>query len=191
MVVLAVLLEDTNRLGLELSHQSAVVSRAAQIRVGADKADDPTKGIGPKKIATIWKEMEIESIGELLYACNENRLLLYKGFGEKTQNNVRDTIEFYLKSQGSYLYEEAETFALATDKKLKERFTADKFELTGEFRRQLEIINKLEWVTTAALNELKVFFEQEDFKIEKEDDSRIIFKGDQNINLIFRIKNIL
>ncbi|MEI9810447.1 MAG: hypothetical protein WDO16_22690 [Bacteroidota bacterium] len=29
------------------------------------------KGIGPKKIHTIWKEMEIESIGELLYACNE------------------------------------------------------------------------------------------------------------------------
>lgn len=28
------------------------------------------KGIGPKKINTIWKEMEIESLGELLYACN-------------------------------------------------------------------------------------------------------------------------
>jgi DNA polymerase (family 10) len=36
------------------------------------------KGIGPKKIHTIWKEMEIESVGELLYACNENRLTLFK-----------------------------------------------------------------------------------------------------------------
>src|SRR5690606_27800175 len=27
------------------------------------------KGLGPKKIHTIWKEMEIESLGELLYAC--------------------------------------------------------------------------------------------------------------------------
>ncbi|HAL95866.1 MAG TPA: histidinol-phosphatase, partial [Chitinophagaceae bacterium] len=27
------------------------------------------KGIGPKKIHTIWKEMGIESMGELLYAC--------------------------------------------------------------------------------------------------------------------------
>ncbi|MFX8370047.1 helix-hairpin-helix domain-containing protein, partial [Acinetobacter baumannii] len=35
------------------------------------------KGIGPKKIATIWRELEIESIGELLYACEENRLTLY------------------------------------------------------------------------------------------------------------------
>jgi DNA polymerase (family 10) len=41
------------------------------------------KGIGPKKISTIWHEMEIESVGELLYACSENRLTLFKGFGEK------------------------------------------------------------------------------------------------------------
>ena len=62
------------------------------------------KGIGPKKINTIWKEMEIESIGELLYACNENRLTLFKGFGEKTQKNVQEAIEFYLQNQGSFLY---------------------------------------------------------------------------------------
>lgn len=145
------------------------------------------KGLGPKKIATIWKEMEIESIGELLYACNENRLLLYKGFGEKTQKSVRDTIEFYLKSQGSYLFAEAETFALQTDKKLKEKFAANTFQLTGEFRRQLEIINKLEWVTTTGANELKTFFEQAGFKVEEEDDQKIVFKGSENFLLVFHI----
>jgi DNA polymerase/3'-5' exonuclease PolX len=45
------------------------------------------KGLGPKKINTVWKEMGIETIGELEYACNENRLTLYKGFGEKTQHH--------------------------------------------------------------------------------------------------------
>ncbi len=65
------------------------------------------KGIGPKKIHTIWKEMEIESIGELLYACNENRLTLFKGFGEKTQKNVQEAIEFYTQNQGHFLYAEA------------------------------------------------------------------------------------
>ena len=58
------------------------------------------KGIGPKKIHTIWKEMEIESVGELLYACNENRLTLFKGFGEKTQQNVQEAIEYYLAKPG-------------------------------------------------------------------------------------------
>jgi DNA polymerase (family 10) len=52
------------------------------------------KGIGPKKINIIWKEIGLENIGELLYACKENRLKLYKGFGEKTQQTVIENIEF-------------------------------------------------------------------------------------------------
>ena len=48
------------------------------------------KGLGPKKIATIWKELEIESVGELLYACDENRLINYKGFGAKSQQNIKE-----------------------------------------------------------------------------------------------------
>jgi DNA polymerase (family 10) len=107
------------------------------------------KGLGPKKIATIWKEMEIESVGELLYACQENRLLLFKGFGEKTQQNVRDAIEFRLKHAGSHLYAEVEALALRLDEALKAAFPGEQFALTGDFRRQLEVVTKLEWVTTA------------------------------------------
>ena len=66
------------------------------------------KGIGPKKINTIWKEMEIETVGELLYACQENRLKLYKGFGEKTQQSIADTIRFYLNNKELHLYAQVE-----------------------------------------------------------------------------------
>ncbi len=148
------------------------------------------KGLGPKKIATVWKEMEIESVGELLYACNENRLLLYKGFGEKTQKNIRDTIEFYLKNQGSYLYAEAEGYALAIDKKLKETFPRKKFEFTGEFRRQLEIINQLEWVTTVDPTGLLGFLEKEGYVTQPNSEAgKIIFKGPENISLCFHLTN--
>ncbi|HZE83639.1 MAG TPA: helix-hairpin-helix domain-containing protein [Puia sp.] len=126
------------------------------------------KGLGPKKIATIWKEMEIESLGELLYACQENRLLLYKGFGEKTQNNVKDAIEFYFKSQGSHLYADVEAYALALDAQLKETFSEHRFALTGEFRRQLEVINQLQWVTTLSQATARSFFENNGFSAESE-----------------------
>ena len=52
------------------------------------------KGIGPKKISTIWKEFEIESPGELLYACNENRLLLYKGLVKKHSRILKNQLSF-------------------------------------------------------------------------------------------------
>jgi DNA polymerase (family X) len=104
------------------------------------------KGIGPKKISTIWKEMEIESIGELLYACKENRLKLYKGFGEKTQQNVIDNIEFFMKNQGSHLYVNMEAPAAAVEKFLQSVFGEAAVRLTGAFKRQAEIVNELEFV---------------------------------------------
>ena len=144
------------------------------------------KGLGPKKIATIWKEMEVESIGELLYACQENRLLLYKGFGEKTQENVRATIEFFLKSQGSHLFAEIEAYALAMQTLLQKNFPAEKLALTGDFRRQLEIIDLLQWVTTITPATLLTFFETQGYKTEDaEGTAPPHFKGSEGIPLQF------
>ena len=54
------------------------------------------KGLGPKKVKQIWKEMEIETIGELLYACNENRLVTYSGFGPKIQADIIEKLEYFI-----------------------------------------------------------------------------------------------
>ena len=116
------------------------------------------KGLGPKKISTIWKEMEIETIGELLYACNENRLTLYKGFGEKTQQSIKNSIEFYYSTFGSYLYAQIETYAISFNQMLEAQFSNFKFEMVGDFKRQLNIIDKIEWVTTSSKKTLQDFF---------------------------------
>ena len=73
------------------------------------------KGIGPKKVALLWKNLAIESPGELLYACNENRLVELKGFGEKTQSAIKKSIEFTLSNQGKYLFAEIEEEAEAEE----------------------------------------------------------------------------
>src|SRR6476660_1787591 len=143
------------------------------------------KGLGPKKISTVWKEMEIESIGELMYACNENRLMLYKGFGEKTQNNIRDTIAFYLRSQGSFLYAEVEGYALLLQKLLRENFPAEQFSLTGAFRRQLEIIDHIEWITTMPADGLSGFFQSKGTPTEKKSDQELVINEPGNIRMIF------
>jgi DNA polymerase (family 10) len=143
------------------------------------------KGIGPKKIATIWKELEIESLGELLYACNENRLTLYKGFGEKTQNNIREAIEFYMGNLGSYLYQQIESYAESIDARIKLQYPNDVFLFTGEFRRQLEIINKLEWVCTAPVDALTAFLNANEFATVTADTDYLSVKGKENVLLGF------
>ena len=117
------------------------------------------KGIGPKKISTIWKEMEIESIGELLYACQENRLKLYKGFGEKTQQNVAESIEFYLNNSGYYLYPQVEAVVPHITAYLEKIFGEDNVALTGAFRRQLEVIEELEYLVRNSNEAIKPRFQ--------------------------------
>jgi len=143
------------------------------------------KGLGPKKIATIWKEMGVESVGELLYACNENRLLLYKGFGQKTQQSIQESIEFFMKSQGSHLYAETEAYAFVIDGTLKKQFPDKLFALTGQFRRQAEIIDRLEWVTTATDTELLAFLGANNYTTKETLDDIFSVMGPENVLLKF------
>jgi len=117
------------------------------------------KGLGPKKITTVWKEMEIESLGELLYACNENRLLLFKGFGEKTQKSIQESIEYYMQNQGSFLYAEVAVMFPSVKAYLEKCFSADAVAVTGAYRRQDLTIDELEFVIAKSNPEIKPAFQ--------------------------------
>jgi DNA polymerase (family X) len=127
------------------------------------------KGIGPKKIATIWTELEIESLGELLYACNENRLTLYKGFGEKTQQNIKEAIEFFLQHQGLFLYAQLETWLALFEQQWQKQFLQQPTQLVGEFRRQQEIIHQLDWVTTVQADQIATWLTTLNFTLKNID----------------------
>jgi DNA polymerase (family 10) len=144
------------------------------------------KGIGPKKISTIWKEMGIEGLGELLYACNENRLLLYKGFGEKTQKNVKEAIEFYFRHQGHFLYADIETYALHMQEVFVSQFKENKFMICGDFVRQMPTLEKLCWVTDCNAEELGTFLKNNAFETVDETDEMLQAKGIENVMLEFQ-----
>ncbi|MFD2581325.1 helix-hairpin-helix domain-containing protein [Pedobacter vanadiisoli] len=108
------------------------------------------KGIGPKKIFIIWRTLGIESIGELYYACNENRLIEAKGFGLKTQEEIKNAIEFKLAANGRFLYAQVEGFAKTLFTQLSDwAANIDGNALlgfAGQYRRACEIIDELEIV---------------------------------------------
>jgi DNA polymerase (family 10) len=102
------------------------------------------KGIGPKKVATIWRELGIESPGELLYACYENRLVDLKGFGTKTQETIRTALEYRLANQGKLHFAEAEIVANNLIQLLNTLDENVRISFTGELRRYMEVIENLE-----------------------------------------------
>jgi DNA polymerase (family 10) len=102
------------------------------------------KGIGPKKVAQLWKELGVESTGELLYACHENRLIDLKGFGAKTQEQVKKALEFTMSNAGKLHYATVEDLALKLVEYVKKKANTDLVSLTGAIRRRCEIVEKIE-----------------------------------------------
>ncbi|MBL4679034.1 MAG: DNA polymerase/3'-5' exonuclease PolX [Mucilaginibacter sp.] len=101
------------------------------------------KGIGPKKIATIWKELGIENIGELYYACNENRLIEAKGFGLKTQEEIKKVIEFRMAGNGKFLFAQVEQEARELMEEIRGIFPDALKHFAGDMRRLNEVISEL------------------------------------------------
>ncbi|MBZ0099563.1 MAG: PHP domain-containing protein, partial [Taibaiella sp.] len=105
------------------------------------------KGSGPKKIAVIWREMGIESVGELEYACNENRLAAFKGFGAKTQESILQNIAFIRLNQNYRLWAEVENISNVLVSQLQKANPGKLFALSGEVRRQMPTIEFIDIIT--------------------------------------------
>jgi DNA polymerase (family 10) len=147
------------------------------------------KGLGPKKIHTVWKEMEIESIGELLYACNENRLILYKGFGEKTQVNVRDAILYMMSQQGKFLYQQAEPFIEVYRKQLQNLFGESLIGLTGDAARNVEVISCIEFIISKTKESIVDSMLSIGHAVEKTEEGTLIFSMENAPSLLLHSCN--
>lgn len=104
------------------------------------------KGLGPKKIQIIWKNLGIETVGELYYACIENRLVEAKGFGLKTQEEVKKLIEFNFSNKGSILLSNAIQIDEELNSLLQNIDANIVLEKTGELARNCEVITCLEFI---------------------------------------------
>jgi DNA polymerase (family 10) len=135
------------------------------------------KGLGPKKVSVIWKKMGIETIGELEYACNENRLAQMKGFGTKTQDSVLANIKYYTASQGFHLWAHVEAVGKSLLAQLQKGFPGNRFSLTGDIRRQENTIEVIELVTDIDKNTLTQQFQSiPDVAIEEEPNERLAIR---------------
>ncbi|MCA0396352.1 MAG: PHP domain-containing protein [Bacteroidetes bacterium] len=145
------------------------------------------KGLGPKKIASIWQDMGIESLGELLYACQENRLLLYKGFGAKTQESVKQSIQFYFTNKGHFLYAETEPVTEALTDRLQKAFPTEKISVTGEALWQANIVTRIEFLTTIPVQALADFLRKDGFTITEQNPDSLTAQSSGQVNIYFHL----
>ncbi len=145
------------------------------------------KGIGPKKVAALWKELEIESPGELLYACNENRLVALKGFGQKTQESIKKSIEFSISQKGLFHYAIAEFSASFFMESVKKINPSIEMFLVGEVRRKCEIVSDIQFISSVenqeSLQDALSKISTDYFKLEKTESNQIEVSSTSGISI--------
>ena len=99
------------------------------------------KGLGPKKVRTIWQELQITEIDDLLAACEDGRLANLKGFGGAVVESVTLNIHFIKSNSSKLRINKAQDLADEIVQKLSNSF--NKIAIAGELRRHCEVINSL------------------------------------------------
>ncbi len=110
------------------------------------------RGLGPKKIRVIWDELNVESPAELLYACEENRLIKLSGFGLKTQEDLKNKIHYFLDSQDRYLYGNIEEELELFKQKLQSALHAHRIEWVGDVATYAPVISSINCLITPELS---------------------------------------
>src|SRR5437016_9750745 len=100
-------------------------------------------GMGPKKIAAVWEKLGITTMGELEYACVENRLVSLPGFGQKTQDKIQQGIQQMKRRRGFHLYANVIGEAERIVEVIRHSAGVRSAVLVGELRRRLEVVRTI------------------------------------------------
>ncbi len=106
-------------------------------------------GMGPKKIKAVWEKLNITNVGELEYACQENRLVDLDGFGLKTQQKILAGIEVLKKYADRHLLSGASSEAEQIHKHIKNWSGVLRSEIAGSLRRWKETVKDIDILVSA------------------------------------------
>ncbi len=103
-------------------------------------------GLGAKKVRAIYNELGIRSIGELEYACRENRLRDLSGFGQKSQDKILDGIGRFKKYSERFLIPVVEPQATDILNYMMQHHDLEQIQLAGSLRRRRETLKDIDLV---------------------------------------------
>src|SRR5438034_8895879 len=107
-------------------------------------------GLGPKKLKVIHDRLGVSSLGELQYACIENRLVDLPGFGRKVQETILTGIRQFQRHQGFHLGAaitgEAENLLAA----VRGLPSVEQADLAGDLRRKAEVVQDITMVIASS-----------------------------------------
>jgi DNA polymerase (family 10) len=113
------------------------------------------KGLGPKKVRTLWQELAVTSLDDLEAAAVAGRVAALPGFGKKTQQNVLDQIERLQAYAGQAHYAQVADEVEALLRAVRAADGVTRADVAGAFRRQLEVVDAVVLVVEAGADAVR------------------------------------
>ncbi len=107
-------------------------------------------GLGPKRVKTLWKDLGVESLDALRQAAEQGRIRALAGFGEKTEQNILQSLRTRPSEDKRFRRATAVGYAEALRRHLEAVPGVRRLTAAGSYRRGRETVGDLDLLVEAA-----------------------------------------
>jgi len=107
------------------------------------------EGMGPRKARVLYQKLGIKDLKDLEKAAKAHKIAPLFGFGEKTEKNILQGLEFLKRDKGRFLLGHVMPSVEYIYKKLKNLKEVDQISLAGSVRRRKETIGDVDILVTS------------------------------------------
>jgi DNA polymerase (family 10) len=104
------------------------------------------EGMGPKKAKVLYEKLGIKNLKELEKAARAHKIAPLFGFGEKTEKNILEGIEFVKRAKGRFLLGDILPKVKEVEQKLKNLKEVERVDVVGSIRRRKETIGDADFL---------------------------------------------
>lgn len=103
-------------------------------------------GVGPKKARKLWQELGVESVAMLEAELDRGRVAELSGFGAKSVEKIRRSIEDFRKQTGRFLRAEVEQLIQGLLLHMEDAPGVSRLEVAGSYRRRKETVGDVDFL---------------------------------------------
>ena len=107
-------------------------------------------GLGPKRVKTLYHDLDVQTVEQLHRAAQDGRIRALHGFGEKTEQNILQTVEAHASQSRRFKLATAAQYAETLRVFLQAIPGVQQVVVAGSFRRMRETVGDLDILVTAA-----------------------------------------
>jgi len=107
------------------------------------------EGMGVKKAKILYQKLGISNLRDLEKAAKSHKIAPLFGFGEKTEKNILQGLEFLKRDKGRFLLGDIMPIAEKILEKLKNLKEVEKIDIAGSLRRKKETIGDVDFLVVS------------------------------------------